>query len=292
MSFSSDLDLVTIYGAPKGAVSDGAKPIDAALYYTRLTQRLIAAISAPMAEGRLYHVDLRLRPSGEAGPVAVALDSFARYQAESAWTWEHMALTRVRVIAGPPTLARQIEDIVRTTLTAGREPTGLLADVADMRHRIAAEHPGRNRWDFKYLPGGLIDVEFAVQYLLLKHGHDHPDLLTTESAVAIDRLARAGIMPQAAAADLARALALAWRVQGLIRLTALDLLDPEAAPRSIKEALAREVARAAGISQDGSVDFARAETILDDILAASRERFLEIIERPAALLPPSEKRSR
>jgi len=106
------------------------------------------------------------------------------------------------------------------TLTAPRDPETLLADVIDMRRRIDSEHPPRNRWDFKYVAGGLIDVEFLVQYLLLRHAHHHPDLLTTETSVAITRLAAKGILDQAAATDLERALALAWRVQGLIRLTA------------------------------------------------------------------------
>lgn len=285
MSFSSDLDLVTIYDAPKGAVSDGPKPLDATQYYTRLTQRMIAAITAPMAEGKPYEVDLRLRPSGEAGPVAAGLDSFARYHAESAWTWERMALTRARPIAGPSQLTHRIDAIIRATLTLPRNPSVLLGDVADMRRRIAAEHPPRNRWDFKYVPGGLIDVEFVVQYLLLRHGSVHPDLLTTETATAIGRLADRGLLAAGAAADLGRALELAWRVQGLIRLTAPDLLDPEAAPRSIKEALAREVAGAAGLPDVAAVDFDEAETILDGILAASHDRFLEIVERPAAANP-------
>ncbi len=280
MSFSSDLDLVTIYDAPEGAVSDGEREIEAPLYYIRLTQRLIAAITAPMAEGRLYDVDLRLRPSGEAGPVAVGLKAFGVYHTGSAWTWEHMALTRARVVAGPPELSAKIEDTIRGTLTVRRDPVRLLADVVDMRRRIGETHAPRNRWNLKYAAGGLVDIEFAVQYLLLREAHTHPDLLTTKTAAAIERLAANGYISAEALADLCRAVRLAWRLQGLIRLTTQDAFDPEDAPLAIKALLAREVAHATGAPEDESVDFAQAETILDSILAASRRRYDEIVAQP------------
>jgi glutamate-ammonia-ligase adenylyltransferase len=277
MSFSSDLDLVTIYDAPEGAVSHGQRQLDGPLYYIRLTQRLIAAIAAPMAEGRLYDVDLRLRPSGEAGPAAASLAAFKLYHQASAWTWEHMALTRARAVAGSAGCVNEIADAIRETLTAQRDPAKLLADVVDMRRRIAEQHPPRNRWNLKYAPGGLVDIEFAVQYLLLREAHDDPGLLTTETAVAIDRLAAKGLISADAAADLSRAARLAWRIQGLIRLTTQEALDPDKTPAAINALLAREVARATGIADDQPVDFSRAETILDDILAASRRRYEDIV---------------
>ena len=285
MSFTSDLDLVTVYDAPDGAMSDGPQSIEAPTYFIRLTQRLIAAITAPMADGRLYEVDLRLRPSGEAGPVAASLPAFRRYHASSAWTWEHMALTRARVIAGPPEHARAVEAAIRDALTAPRDPGQLVTDVIDMRRRIAEQHKPRNSWDLKYTPGGLIDVEFAVQYLLLREAHGDPGLLSSETTVAIERLAAAGYLSVAAAADLTRALQLAWRVQGLIRLSTQSALDPGDAPAAIKALLAREVLRATGLDAEAAkaqpVDFAAAETILDSILAASRGRYDEIVGGPA-----------
>ena len=231
-----------------------------------------------MAEGRLYDVDLRLRPSGEAGPVAVALPAFGVYQASKAWTWEHMALTRARVIAGPLELTAAIDGTIARTLTTSRDPMpSLLADVIDMRRRIAEQHPPRNRWNFKYVAGGLVDIEFAVQYLLLREAHGDPVLLTTETADAIARLAAKGHIAAEAAADLSRAVRLAWRVQGLIRLTTNDALDPDTAPLAIKALLAREIADATGIAADESVDFAQAETILDSILAMSHRRYEDIV---------------
>jgi glutamate-ammonia-ligase adenylyltransferase len=296
MSFSSDLDLVTIYDAPEGATSDGDKPLDAALYFTRLTQRLIAAITARMADGRLYSVDLRLRPSGEAGPVAAGLEAFRRYhapddgqaagarQAGGAWTWEHMALTRARVIAGPAMLSDATQAVIEQILTAPRDPESLLADVAGMRLRIAEQRKPLNRWDLKYTPGGLFDIEFTVQYLMLREAHRDPGLLTSETAVAIERLRSRRHLSDAAAADLARALRLAWCVQGLIRLTTERGFDPESAPAAIRARLTLEVASATGATDDGPVDFVQAETILDSILAASHDRYQEIVGRPAAKL--------
>jgi len=270
MSFTSDLDLVTVYEAPEGAVSDNAKAIEAQTYYIRLTQRLIAAITAPMAEGRLYDVDLRL-----------SLKAFRRYHTDSAWTWEHMALTRARVIAGPPAFGRAVKQAIRDALTTPRDPVRLVADVIDMRRRIAEQHKPRNRWDFKYTSGGLIDIEFAVQYLLLREAHRRPEILTGETSVAIERLAAAGFLSAEAAMDLTRALQLAWRVQGLIRLTTQSALDPDNAPAAIKAMLTRAVFRATGMEQGMAtelpVDFAAAETILDSILAASRRRYGEIV---------------
>jgi len=289
MSFSSDLDLVTIYDAPEGSVSDGERQLDAPPYYIRLTQRLIAAITAPMAEGRLYDVDLRLRPSGEAGPVAAALKAFGIYQQASAWTWEHMALTRARVVAGPAGLTAAIDQAIHRILTMERDPKKLLADVVDMRRRIAEQYPPRNRWNLKYAGGGLVDIEFAVQYLLLREAHHDPELLTTETTAAIERLAAKGHMTAAAAADLSRAVRLAWRIQGLVRLTTQNAFDPDGAPLAIKALLAREVADATGIAADENVDFARAETILDSILAASRRRYEEIVG-PTVATQPSPKR--
>jgi len=300
MSFSSDLDLVTIYDAPEGAVSDGERQLEAPLYFIRLTQRLLAAITAPMAEGRLYDVDLRLRPSGEAGPVAAALKAFGIYHAASAWTWEHMALTRARVVAGPPALTAAIGDAIHRTLTTERDPKKLLADVVDMRRRIAEQHPPRNRWSLKYAEGGLVapllngkpdgQPPTHTPHLELTVGLDR--LVTTETAAAIERLSAKGHMTAEAATDLSRAVRLAWRIQGLVRLTTQDAFDPDAAPLAIKALLAREVADATGIAAEENVDFAQAETILDSILAASRQRYEEIVGRPAPPRPNAKRGSR
>src|SRR5207302_5313817 len=131
MTASSDLDLVFVYDAPAGVeVSDGAKPLPTPLYFARLAQRLIAALTTPTAAGALYEVDMRLRPTGNKGPVAVSLKSFARYHAKDAWTWERLALTRARVLLAPDQLRRAIEDIIAKTISLS-DPAKVRADAFD-----------------------------------------------------------------------------------------------------------------------------------------------------------------
>ena len=151
MTANSDLDLIIIYDpdGPRGGISDGLKPMSASQYYARQTQRLIAALSAPTAEGQLYAVDMRLRPSGKAGPVATSLSSFIAYQSRDAWTWEHQALTRARVISGPPELRDAVERTIADVLRQPRDRAKIAADVRDMRRRIAEEKGSKNIWDIK-----------------------------------------------------------------------------------------------------------------------------------------------
>ncbi|WP_418883780.1 bifunctional [glutamine synthetase] adenylyltransferase/[glutamine synthetase]-adenylyl-L-tyrosine phosphorylase [Allorhizobium ampelinum] len=172
LTAGSDVDLILLYeydddaGASAGE-SDGAKPLDAVRYYTRLTQRLIAALSAPTAEGVLYEVDMRLRPSGNKGPVATRLRAFERYQREEAWTWEHMALTRARLITGDVPLVARAETIIADILALKRDRAAIAADVSEMRGIIDSEKPPKDGWDLKLMPGGLVDLEFLAQYLAL-----------------------------------------------------------------------------------------------------------------------------
>jgi glutamate-ammonia-ligase adenylyltransferase len=272
MSVASDLDLVPIYpDLPDGAVSDGEKGLMAQTYFARLTQRAIAALTAPTAAGRLYEVDLRLRPSGDKGPLSVSLESFRRYHLESAWTWEHMALTRARAVYGPPELRAAIEATVRQVLLIERDPEKLRADVVDMRARIAKEKPAPDGWDVKYGTGGLVDIEFAVQYLVLRHAHAHPDILSPETETALARLAEAGLLPADAARDLVRALDLCWRVQGFLRLALDERLDPATAPPALLAGLARAVA-GPDSEQLGPIDFEDAETILRSALRRASAR--------------------
>ena len=180
----------------------GAQPLSVSAYYARLSQRLIGAITAPTAEGALYAVDMRLRPSGAAGPIASSLEGFARYQRESAWTWEHMALTRARAVAGDAALCRRVADTIAAVLRSPRDPDRLLIDVAAMRRRIAEENPRPSPWDLKNRRGGLIDLEFIAQYLMLREAHASPQILCRGTAQAI---AGAGRRRGAAAAGRARA---------------------------------------------------------------------------------------
>jgi glutamate-ammonia-ligase adenylyltransferase len=184
LTAGSDVDLILLYGHdPDVEESDGEKPLAPSHYFTRLTQRLIAAVSAPTSEGVLYELDLRLRPSGNKGPVATHLDAFRKYQRNEAWTWEHMALTRARAVAGDPTLAGEVEAEILEILALPRDRAKVAREAADMRKLIAEEKPPRDRWDLKLIEGGLIDLEFVAQYATLTGQVDASRRLTATGEV-------------------------------------------------------------------------------------------------------------
>jgi glutamate-ammonia-ligase adenylyltransferase len=214
----SDLDLILLYDHAEGASeSDGARPLPASQYFARLSQLVVAALSAPGAEGRLYDVDMRLRPSGNKGPVAVSLGAFRRYHAESSWTWERMALTRARFVAGPPALKRRADAALKAALTAARGDP--IADAAAMRQRMLRELPPEGPWDLKLAPGGLVDVEFIAQALQLVVAPRRPAVLRGRTALCLSALAEARALTRAEAEALIGADRF-WRTLiGLIRLT-------------------------------------------------------------------------
>ncbi len=166
LNATSDLDLIVVYDPQDIEMSDGKRPLPARTYFARFTQALVTAVSAPMAEGRLYEVDMRLRPSGTQGPVATSWASFATYQLETAWLWEHLAMTRARVVAGPADLAQDIETLRRKVVCRERVPAEALRDLSDMRARIQAAKSG-DLWDAKIGPGRLQDIELLAQAALL-----------------------------------------------------------------------------------------------------------------------------
>lgn len=277
MTATSDLDLIFIYSTPPdGSQSDGPKPLPAPHYFARLSQRLINALTAPTSEGRLYEVDMRLRPSGKAGPIAVSAATFARYQREEAWVWEQMALTRARVVAGPTGLARDIDAIIRNVLTRPRDPASLVADVADMRARMAAEHATKSLWDAKHLRGGLVDIEFIAQYLQLREAHASPSVLSPNTAHALSRLRDAGVLSPDVAHELSDALSLWQAVQARIRLNIGEEIAAEGADDAPK-ALRLAVAGIAGLA------FPQLVETLQQAAARVREHFQSLIEEAAAL---------
>ena len=190
MTAASDLDLIVAYEfAPDAAQSDGARPLAPTQYYARLTQRLVTALASPTPEGTLYDVDLRLRPSGQMGPVATQLSSFLDYQANEAWTWKHLALTRARVLTGTPAFRACVEAAIRAALVRPRDRAKIARDVRDMRQRIWAEKGTDNVWDLKQVRGGLVDIEFIAQHLQLVHAAAHPEVLD-QNAAARHKLAQ------------------------------------------------------------------------------------------------------
>jgi len=240
MTASSDLDLIFVYGAPADVeASDGPRPLAVSAYYARLAQRFIAALTAQTAEGGLYEVDMRLRPTGNKGPVAVSLESFSRYHASEAWTWERLALTRARVIAAPQPLAHKVEAVIRATLTAPVEAATLFKDAREMREKLAAQFAGKNRWDLKYAPGGVIDLEFLAQTLQLRSAHASPEVLDTGTVAAFRKLEKAGALGPEDAQALIAAARLENDLLQILRIAVDGTLDPESATPGLMALLAR-----------------------------------------------------
>ncbi len=215
LTSTSDLDMIVIYDPAGVEASDGPRPLAARLYFARLTQAMITAMTAPMAQGKLYEVDMRLRPSGNQGPVATSLASFESYQRSEAWVWEHLALTRARVVAGPAGLATEVEALRRDILGAGRDREEVLAEVVEMRARIAAAKAPAGVWDAKIGPGRLQDIEMIAQSGALVAGQlarDIPSGLRAAKA--------AGVLNAADTATLEVAYSQVWALQCAGRLLA------------------------------------------------------------------------
>jgi glutamate-ammonia-ligase adenylyltransferase len=240
MTASSDLDLILIYDFDHDQPdSDGARPLQGSQYFTRLTQRLISAFTTRTNYGVLYDVDMRLRPSGRAGPLASRLDSFADYQDREAWTWEHMALTRARVISGPDQFRRRIEQVIRNVLTRSRDRAAIATDVAEMRRAIALEKGEADIWDLKYVAGGLIDIEFIAQYLQLVHAAAHPEILDPTTLQVLDNAARLGVLPTSALEVLRPAVRLYHDLTQILRLCVSGKFKPETAGEDLLRVMAR-----------------------------------------------------
>ncbi|UOM34255.1 bifunctional [glutamine synthetase] adenylyltransferase/[glutamine synthetase]-adenylyl-L-tyrosine phosphorylase [Acuticoccus sp. I52.16.1] len=268
MTATSDLDLVFLYDcADDAGGSDGRRSLTPGHYYTRLAQRLIAALSAPTARGTLYEVDLRLRPDGRAGPIATQIRSFAAYHAESSWVWEHMALTRARVVAGDEALGEEALTIIRTALEVDPARETLAEDVAAMRARMAAEHGA----GLKHMPGGQVDIDFVAQYLQLRHGLAAVgDDTSTASALA--RAREAEVIAGDDAEVLLSAHALYQRLSQILSIASENVLKLEEAPPALQRILTR-----AGDAPD--IPFLVAD------LAERQEAVRALFERLVAPLP-------
>ncbi|HYF57439.1 MAG TPA: bifunctional [glutamate--ammonia ligase]-adenylyl-L-tyrosine phosphorylase/[glutamate--ammonia-ligase] adenylyltransferase [Burkholderiaceae bacterium] len=211
LGYASDLDLVFVYDDE----DERAQPV-----YAQLAQRLSAWVSTRTAAGLLFEIDLRLRPNGNAGLLVSSLRAFETYQRESAWVWEHQALTRARFAAGDPEIGARFETMRREILAAPRDARRLRDDVRAMRRKMLDGHPNRSAlFDLKHDPGGMVDIEFLVQYLVLAHSHAHPELLDNAGNIALlERAARAGLIDAGAAAACAQAYRDFRRRQHVLRL--------------------------------------------------------------------------
>ena len=227
LTHASDLDIVLLFTGESGAESDGRRPLGGTQYFNRLAQRVVGALSIQTGTGALYEVDTRLRPSGTQGMLCVTLESFAKYQRDEAWAWEHMALTRARVVYGP---AAGVEAIVAEILALPRDTATLRKDIVAMRADMAEHKQPKGALDVKLCPGGLVDAEFCIHAMQL----EHQQAFNPQLAIAIDELMSTGLLPPA----FGNAQALLTRLLVLFRLVAPDgETPPEPAQILVADAL-------------------------------------------------------
>jgi glutamate-ammonia-ligase adenylyltransferase len=266
---SSDLDLMLLYDRPEEAgPSDGRRSLDPVTWHVRFTQRLVAALTVPTRRGTLYQVDMRLRPSGNKSPAATQFAGFEAYHGGEAEIWEEMALTRARVVAGDPELAARASASIRAILSRRREPAKVAAAVAQMRALIAKEKGEKNPWDLKLALGGLTDLDFLAQYLVLAHAADHPALLARDTPSVFAAARAAGLLAAPDAAALEEAARLIGDVQLWQRFTVEEAFDPAAVPARVMARIATSVGRP-------DIKVLRAE--LDEVRAGVRAIFNRVL---------------
>jgi [glutamine synthetase] adenylyltransferase / [glutamine synthetase]-adenylyl-L-tyrosine phosphorylase len=269
MTAGSDLDLIVVYDFDSELPeSDGDRSLYGGQYFARLTQRLINALTTQTNYGRLYDVDMRLRPSGRSGPLATSFEAFDHYHEKEAWTWEHMALTRARIVSASPDFADRVARVIERTLRRRRDLRSIAADVLEMRRTIAHEKGDTDRWNLKYVAGGLIDIEFVAQYLQLVHAFDVPDILDTSTARVLEKAVRLGVLSAEDAEVLRPAVRLYQDLTQILRLCLTGSFDPAATG----PALLALLARAADVP-----DFATLEAHLTESQARVREVFDRIL---------------
>ena len=268
MMAGSDLDLMLIYDHPEAVTeSTGPARVAASLYFGRAAQAVIAALTVPTRDGKLYDVDMRLRPSGSKGPVAVSLPAFERYHRESAWTWERLALTRARTVAGPAKLRARVARAIAAAIAHG-DPATIAPDTLAMRRRQLAELPPDGPFDVKMRAGGLMEVEFIAQSLQLVAAHGSRRVLHPCTRIALERLGAGGLLATGEAEMLIRADRI-WRaVQGLLRIT-----GGRTVPASLTPAADARLARA--LDRIGSSGAGRSGERLDRVAVAVRTAFVK-----------------
>jgi glutamate-ammonia-ligase adenylyltransferase len=258
LTHASDLDLIMLFTGEHGEESNGRRPLGATQYFNRLAQRVVGALSVQTATGALYEVDTRLRPSGAQGMLCVSLDSFAQYQHEEAWTWEHMALTRARVVFGPE---EKVQVIIADVLGKHREADKLRKDIVDMRAEMAEHKPPKGILDVKLGAGGLVDAEFCIHALQLEHCKAfHPQL-----GMAAEALVDTGHLPP----DFAQAQALLTRLLVMLRLVAPDSETPTEPAQAL-------VAKALGFADWASMIVAvvGAKATISDVWQSYKEKMI------------------
>lgn len=238
MTFHSDLDLVFIYRVPDfETLSDGEKGYSASVYYNRFTQRLVNAFTALNRGGKLYEVDTRLRPSGKQGLLAVSDKALDHYFRELAWTFEYMAFTKARVIAGDAKLADDLTKFIHAQIIKPRDAAKLKADVCDMRKRMEEGHAADGVWDIKHVRGGLVDIDFIAQYLLLRHAPKYPDAPVGNSEDIFNWCRKHELLDHPTLSELLAGYAFESHLFNLLRLCIDGTLDEARAQPGLKKLL-------------------------------------------------------
>jgi [glutamine synthetase] adenylyltransferase / [glutamine synthetase]-adenylyl-L-tyrosine phosphorylase len=268
LNAGSDLDLIVIYDAVEVETSDGPRPLPTRSYYARLTQALVTALTAQMPEGRLYEVDMRLRPSGRQGPVATSLHSFTTYQETEAWTWEHLALTRARALAGDLGLMAEVEAFRRRLLALKGQGPAVRADVAAMRDRLQSAKPADGQWEAKNGPGRMLDIELCAEMLALIAG---------SPARSVERQIAAGqgsILSEPDATALLQGYRLMWQLHSGARLLTDSPLDMTTVGEGGRAFLLRETGApdTASLSARLKAAVAKAAGVIDGVLGREGQR--------------------
>ncbi|MCR9212601.1 MAG: bifunctional [glutamine synthetase] adenylyltransferase/[glutamine synthetase]-adenylyl-L-tyrosine phosphorylase [Proteobacteria bacterium] len=238
MTPGSDADLIFVFDTPEeGMTTNGEKPIPAGLFFTRLSQRYINALSALTGEGTLYEVDMRLRPHGKSGPIALKLDAFKKYYSEEAWTWEHMALSRGRVVAGSSKFLPRVSEVLQEIIRLPHDMDKLKTDITSMRARVHKEHAVNSIWSIKHVIGGLMDAEFLCQFFRLAFGHKHPSILLPNSIDCLKEVKRLQLIEPEETDRLIDIIKLYLNVSGLLQLCLGSRAMGDDAPIALQRAL-------------------------------------------------------
>jgi glutamate-ammonia-ligase adenylyltransferase len=265
LTFGSDIDLVFVYDAQ----ASKEHLVENHTLYNKLSGRFITAVTALTHQGRLYEVDTRLRPSGMDGALAVSVSAWEKYFQESAWTFEFMALTRARVVAGNSAIHKKLEHIIKTQLMQRRDSRKLAEDVIQLRSKVAKEFGNNNPWNLKYVRGGLMDIDFIGQYLALLYTHQVTELINKSSPDIFDLLMKRGILPNEIANELKQAYEFLNSLFALLRLCGGGTLDESTAPMGFKHLIASSLKLP---------DFSHVKVTLVSTLATVSEHFDKLIK--------------
>lgn len=274
LTLASDLDLVLLYDAPEDARAKSGKGLPASQYFIRLGQHFLTALNAMMGSGKLYEVDLRLRPSGRWGPLVVTLEAFVVYQKSSAWSWEHMALTRARPIIASKAFKKRIDKAIHSILTMERKPAKLARHMNEVRVKYYQEFGSENPYNARHVRGGLLDTEYVAQYHLLRRGHRHPGVFDPDFDKSLDNLVAIQSLKESEAVELKRARALLLQAHGLIRLG----FSGDRIPEQLPSGLAELMAETAGFSSAQALASALRESE-KSVYALYRAHILRYLEK-------------